>query len=150
MALAESYFEARTRDRRDASILRCELEFVPAYLAARNIREAEVMLGLCRQLPMDAMWSPSVVPLGDVLPWVNRHISSGSIELGLDDVIIGAAGPPAIQWVFCHEGDIHFASPDVSLVDEMVARWRAAGIGCYRSAGLVDPLPSRIEWIDCP
>ena len=145
----QPHFESCTHPL-DPKLLRSELEFVPTYLGARGLLEAQAMVGFGSDLHPDLLWKELVLPIYHLVPWVDQQIRAQVLRLGFTDLVIHATGSAAVQWVFCHEGDIHFASPDAALVDEMVAPWRAAGIGCYRSAGLVIPGPSRIEWIDCP
>ena len=65
--------------------------------------------------------------------FVNRSTASGIFALGRSDLHIEGVHV-AFEITVCHESDIHFESPDVSLVSRVTTSWSASGLRSYEDS----------------
>lgn len=66
------------------------------------------------------------MPLDRLLPFMTEGECRGYYRIGRDNLHV-KAGTGRVEFLFCHESDIHFISEDTELVERLKAAWLAEG-----------------------
>lgn len=94
----------------EAELLRA-VDALPDFLRARGVEACVVMHGWGSELPMEALWKPVRIAVGEVPPFVAEAVANREFLPGESDLIVEVDNPPA-TFVFCHESDIHLKTED--------------------------------------
>ena len=106
-----------------AERIREQVPQIIAWLEARLVREVEVMHGWGRA-PMELAYEPMRIALSDVLSFIERSEADGLFEFAGSDLWIKGGD---VDFLLCHEADIHVISPDPSFIEVVKADWIAKG-----------------------
>src|SRR5262245_56450164 len=92
--------------------------------------ELDISYGWACHLDIDSLWKDHRIPTSKLVPFVQRAISNGIVELGGSDLHIKGVHR-AFSFTLCHKSDLHFASNDPALLAIVTAAWREAGVRYY-------------------
>ena len=102
-----------------------EIEAIAAFFLKQGIRKVAVSYGLACNTSQ--IYIPVLVPVAEILLFVQRSICEGIYQLGQGELHIQGGDPPML-FVLCHAGDIHFESETQSANLEVEQRWSEKGI----------------------
>jgi hypothetical protein len=93
-------------------------------------RELDVSYGWACHLDIDKLWKDQRIPTTGLSSFVSRSTSEGIVQVGGSDLHINGVHA-AFTFTLCHEADIHFESPVLSLVSRVTAAWSEHGLRYY-------------------
>src|SRR5450631_3799402 len=96
-----------------AEQLREEVPQIIAWLQERQVREVEVMYGCCLA-PIDLAWKPMHIAISDVPSFIARSEVDGLFEFAQSDLWIKGGD---VEFLLCHEADIHVISADTKFIE---------------------------------
>jgi hypothetical protein len=96
------------------------------FMAAEGVREVLVAYGFGCDCPDEQLYRDQPMPLGRLEAFIAEAEGFDSYRAGKDNLHV-KDGTGRIEFLFCHESDIHFISEDRELVERLKAKWLAAG-----------------------
>ncbi len=94
----------------------------------------QVTYGFGCNLSVEDLWRPEEVHLSELDAYIQHSDRVGIFRFGECDLHIEDAAE-RLEFVLCHESDIHFASVDEIPVRQVIALWRGEGLTIYVSPG---------------
>ena len=122
--------EVRTEPLTDP-VLEDQLDLLYELCLEFDSGEIDVSYGWACNLDVDQLWKDQRIPTSSLPSFVNRSTSEGIVDLGGSDLHIKGVGV-AFSFTVCHESDIHFESPDPSLVSRVTSAWSERGLRFYQ------------------
>ena len=95
--------------------------------------ELNVSYGWACNLEVDDLWKARSISASSLSSFIDESISNGVFELGESDLHIKGTSVE-FEFTLCHESDLHFESPDESLVSLVTEAWGQAGLAFYEVA----------------
>ena len=114
--------------------LRERVPEISTLLRSWGYERITVMYGSESNLLMDDLWRPMEIDTLALPAWIERTQREGIFRYGRSDLHIEDL-QKTLEFLLCHESDIHFASTDQSRVQEVITLWRAKGFTLYVSPG---------------
>jgi hypothetical protein len=99
---------------------------VVAFLHSAGVRVVLVAYGFGCDCPDEQLYQDVLMPLDRLLPFMAEAEAADYYRVGKDNLHVKDA-TGRIEFLFCHESDIHFISEDRELVEQLKAVWRAEG-----------------------
>jgi hypothetical protein len=102
------------------------VELVVEFLRTAGVSEVLVAYGFGCDCPDDQLYQDVLIPLDRLAPFMADAEARNYYRLGKDNLHV-KDGTRRIEFMFCHESDIHFISEDRELVERLKAKLLAAG-----------------------
>lgn len=104
----------------------CAIDGVVKFLAGAGVRDVLVAYGFGCDCPDEQLYQDVPIPL-DKLPSFIAHAEGLDFyRVGKDNLHIKDS-KGHLEFLFCHESDIHFISEDADLIAQLKAVWLAEG-----------------------
>jgi hypothetical protein len=106
-----------------------------------NVSEMLVAYGFGCDCPDEELYRDVAIPLHRLLPFMSEGEAMDYYRIGRDNLHV-KDGTGRLEFLFCHESDIHFISEDAELVERLKAIWLVEGFrGMYlKRAEVWEPL----------
>jgi hypothetical protein len=102
-----------------------EIDAMIAFLNTLGVSSVEITYGWgCKAAGIE---QPVLVPLGELLTFLQIDIAKDIYHLGEDNLYIGVTNP-ALTFTLCHDADIHFDATASELETRLRAEWEARGV----------------------
>ena len=95
-------------------------------LRATGVSDVVVAYGFGCSCPAEQLYQDMRMPLDRLLPFMAEGEALDWYHIGQDNLHVKDA-TGRIEFLFCHESDIHFISEDAELVDRLKGTWLATG-----------------------
>lgn len=108
-------------------------EYVPAvkcsiaFLHAVGVKDILVAFGYGCECPSEQRYEYFSMPLERLQPFIEESEAENYYLRGTSDLLIKSA-TGEIEFLFCHESDIHFISANAKFVDRLIVEWQSAGL----------------------
>jgi hypothetical protein len=99
---------------------------VVEFLAIEGVREVLVAYGFGCDCPDEQLYQDERISLDRLLPFIAEAERLDYYRVGKDNLHV-KDDTGQIEFMFCHESDIHFFSEDKRLVEQLKAGWLAQG-----------------------
>ena len=112
-------------------------EFVPEItrtLGSWGHTRIKVTHGFGCNLPIDRLWQAIEIATPQLAFFIERSLREGTFRYGRCDLHIEDL-QETLEFKLCHESDVHFASTDPNLVEQVITLWRRDGIALFASPG---------------
>lgn len=96
------------------------------FMAAAGVRTIFVAYGFGCDCPEEEMYQDTMISLNRLLPFIDQAEALDYYRVGQDNLHVKDESG-RIEFLLCHESDIHFISEDKDLMNWMKARWIEAG-----------------------
>lgn len=109
-----------------------EVDSLIAFLREKSKQDVLVSYGWgCCDLDMDQLYQERPLALLGLSDFITRSVQDGAFRLGDADLYIESADR-AVQFVLCHESDVHVTTEDAAVAEEVGAAWVAKGYPSYQ------------------
>lgn len=102
------------------------VEGVIEFLRSVGVSEVLVAYGFGCDCPDGELYRDMPMPLDRLLPFMAEGEGLDYYRVGRDNLHV-KDGTGRLEFLFCHEFDIHFISEDRELVERLKAAWLAEG-----------------------
>ena len=100
------------------------------FFHGRGLTELRSMYGWACNISISEMWKWSPLPLADLHSFMSRSTANGIFTFGACDLFI-ADEEDRFTFCFCHEGDLHFQTADLQVLDRIAQNWIGQGFKVY-------------------
>jgi len=116
------------------------LSTVVGWLYDHGVKAVKVEVGFVIERDLRGEQPPEncVVALAEFQEFVERGLKEGTIEWGGSDFRFAPIGLQ-LQLMLCNDSDLHFSSPDLSLLLDLSRCLLACSVQVYDSGKLVEP-----------
>jgi hypothetical protein len=117
----------------DETLLWSAIKLVVEFLRAKNVAQVSIEFGfvLDRDIRGQEQGQDQIVQLEELESLIRTGIHEGTIErTGSSDFLFHPQDPD-LNFMLCNDGDLHFASPEPSLLAELGQALRGGGIKVY-------------------
>lgn len=108
-----------------------EVSSIASLLRRTGKHDLLVSYGWACDLDIDELYQDRPLPLSDLSGFIARSEQDGVFTLGEADLYIESADH-AVQFVLCHESDVHLTTDDAAMAEEVGTGWAAKGYPYYR------------------
>jgi len=106
-------------------------ERVIEFLRCAGVSDVLVAYGFGCDCPDEQLYQDVPMPLDRLLPFMAEGERLDYYRIGKDNLHVKDGTVP-VEFLLCHESDIHFISEDAELVERLKGIWLAAGFtGMY-------------------
>jgi hypothetical protein len=118
------------------------VERVVDFLRSAGASDVLVAYGFGCDCPEEQLYQDVPMPLDRLLPFMAEGEARDYYRIGQDNLHV-KDGTGWVEFLFCHESDIHFISEDAELMERLKGIWLAAGFtGMYlKRAAEWEPIP---------
>jgi len=113
--------------------IRNELGYIVDFFRAHGTEELTVRYGWSCNLPMDELWQDIATTAEGLPRLVERSIADGLYPIGDADLFIRDR-PGRVEFLLCHESDVHCESTDMEIVEQVKQQWQKRGYGGYEKS----------------
>lgn len=110
--------------------LKTELEIVIDRFKSKNVQQVTVMYGFDCELDQDELYKEITIDVNDINTFIKRSENEGIYKFGDNDFYI-MAKPIDMEFLFCHESDVHFTSSDNGIFAQIEQEWEHEGYEAY-------------------
>ncbi len=110
-----------------------EVPEIAKLLRSNGIEDAIVYYGWGTRLEINQLWSPIEVKVEDLPAFVRDSVAQGIFSPGNSDLIIEDKAR-TLNFLLCHESDIHLMTENQKLINETNRHWSEMG---YRAGNSV-------------
>ena len=125
--------EVRTEPLAVSQLTRAVPEIID-FLRSWGYDRVQITYGWGCRLPIERLWCPIQFDVSQLGVFVEAALREGMFQFGNSDLHIEDL-QKKLEFLICHESDIHFASTDQNLVEEIIAKWLDRGFVVYVSPG---------------
>ena len=110
--------------------LKTELETVIARFNSKNVQQVTVMYGFDCELDQAELYKEITIDVSDINAFIKCSESEGIYKFGDNDFYISVK-PLDMEFLFCHESDVHFTSSDNEIFAQIKQEWQNEGYEAY-------------------
>lgn len=101
------------------------------FLRGKGKQDLLVFYGWGCDLDINELYQDIPLLLPELSDFITRSEHGGIFTLGKADLYVESADR-AVQFVLCHESDVHVTSEDAAIIGEVGAAWAAKGYPYYQ------------------
>ncbi|MSR56530.1 MAG: hypothetical protein EXS05_02515 [Planctomycetaceae bacterium] len=96
------------------------------FVRLNGVSNVLVAYGFDCDCPQEQLYEDVAMPLDRLQPFIAESEAAGVYRLGQNNLHVKDT-TGRIEFLFCHESDIHFVSEDRELIERLKAAWMAEG-----------------------